>query len=173
VIKTRHGGVSGNVRIGSDAIVVSGKRRTVDKILSLEYEAVEFAGAQALRRSCANGTPIRVFRKRDVGSIWYRYGGLFRIACWRKHDNTPDGVHTFYLVSDERSVLKSALKIENRQCQRAAALRAYHDKYIIDNGNRTVTRWSKDKRCNFGKYNVFRARTTKPTTHLTNLHVIK
>lgn len=91
------GGISGNLRVGCDAIVVSGKRedqRGYDQYTFLTYFAESRKGANALAKSFEKNLPIRVFRSsvyknpfraivrvgENDGKTKYRYDGLYQVG---------------------------------------------------------------------------------------------
>lgn len=87
-------GVSGNIKGGTDAIVVSGLKddHHYDSFFRLAYTAQRSKGGKALARSYETGKPVRVFRSSIYESPYglippkgckktrYRYDGLYRVV---------------------------------------------------------------------------------------------
>lgn len=99
-------GISGNMKDGCDAIIVSGLREDklgTDDFLKLMYAAESVKGALSVLCSFEQNKPIRIFRSsiynspfRAIGrnsklQRFYRYDGLYRVVKFKRpdHDKGP------------------------------------------------------------------------------------
>lgn len=94
-------GVSGSLKRGCEAIIVSGRQPGEDNFKNLVYTATNRQGGGAMLRSLKEKFPIRVFRSSDSnnpyrpsaranGATAYRYDGVYHIAqvCYKREDGS-------------------------------------------------------------------------------------
>jgi SAD/SRA domain len=114
----RERGVSGNQKVGCNAIVVSGKKHqehSEDSFVGLAYAATSREGALAMKRSWEKGYPIRVFRSSTYESkycarppddckrnaTFYRYDGLYEIYDVLPIESPNGTIYKFLMAQEE------------------------------------------------------------------------
>ena len=75
-----HRGISGTLRQGADAIIVSGKREGVDTVDRLMYVAEWRIGANAMWKSYVEEKEIRVFRSAQYERQIEKYSDIWEQA---------------------------------------------------------------------------------------------
>jgi alkylated DNA repair dioxygenase AlkB len=137
-------GISGNQKVGCDAIIVSGKWPGCDKFKTLLYTANSKVGARAIVRSHHQKFPIRVFRsdtyespfraagKRASSSKLYRYDGLYHVMM---HEEPQESEGEFQFVLER---LDDGMNLVSNQdiLQQCETLGTIHDK-----ANRDFLAW--------------------------------
>jgi SAD/SRA domain len=133
-------GVSGNHRVGCNAIVVSGKKNreySEDTFVGLAYAATAKEGAMSLMRSWKNGNLIRVFRSSKYDSEFradpldgknsradpldgknsstlYRFDGLYEIYDVSCRENELTGKQVFQFAMAQQELRSSRRRKEQR-----------------------------------------------------------
>jgi SAD/SRA domain len=123
-------GVSGNHRVGCNAIVVSGKKNreySEDTFVGLAYAATAKEGAMSLMRLWKNGNLIRVFRSSKYDSAFradpldgknsstpYRFDGLYEIYDVSCRENELTGKRVFQFAMAQQELRSSRRRKEQR-----------------------------------------------------------
>ncbi|CAJ1953968.1 unnamed protein product [Cylindrotheca closterium] len=124
-------GISGNVKAGADAMIVSGLREDklgVDHFCKLVYAVEQVKGGMSVMTSFNKGLPIRVFRSSNYQSRYkaismsemkdsstkYRYDGLYKVV--KKRDPvTCKGPFIFELCRVEAGTDENSNRFNNRE----------------------------------------------------------
>ena len=131
-------GISGNVHVGCDAIIISGLRP--DKLgndsnfIEIMYAAESKVGARSVIKSAKTNRPIRIFRssgyrnafraqslglKKSKGSKFYRYDGLYKVKKFVPPKDEKKEPFKFYLERVQAGDADSGSnKISNEMIQK-------------------------------------------------------